>query len=375
MKFIHIADVHLGMQPDKGKKWSQERAREIWESFAAIIDIVEAEQPDLLLIAGDLFHDNPKASELKEVNALFKRIDPVRVVLIAGNHDYLRPGSRLDGFTWNENVAFIRSPELQSIYFDDIDTAVYGFSYNRRNIHESLTDMLQSVNGAFEKGPGHKKPGASETEAGNKTTDGMKAGACNILIAHGGEAGNVPVDFKRLSRAGFDYVAMGHIHKPGQMAKNIWYPGSLEPLDKNETGEHGYILGELSASGCEVRFVPIASRSYVHAALEVDRTTTKMSLKNMLAGYMQQHGRENLYCFELRGFREPDISFWEDASEYQGNVVEIMDFTEPDYDFEQLERENADNVIGMFIREILRSDRPDEIKRRALYCGLRELMK
>ena len=33
MRFIHIADVHLGATPDKGFPWSYDRGREIWESF------------------------------------------------------------------------------------------------------------------------------------------------------------------------------------------------------------------------------------------------------------------------------------------------------------------------------------------------------
>ena len=37
MRFIHIADVHLGMQPDAGFPWSEERGEAIWESFRRII--------------------------------------------------------------------------------------------------------------------------------------------------------------------------------------------------------------------------------------------------------------------------------------------------------------------------------------------------
>lgn len=347
MKFIHIADVHLGMQPDKGKKWSQEREREIWESFAAIIDIVAAEKPDLLLIAGDLFHENPKVHELKEVNAFFSKLADTRVVLIAGNHDYLRTGSKFDTFEWNANVTFIRSSEVEGVYFDDIKTSVYGFSFNRRCIKEEILKEVQAGEGA----------------------------EYNILLAHGGETGNVPMDFKKLARAGFDYVALGHIHKPGQVAPNIWYSGSLEPLDRNETGEHGYILGEITSAGCAVRFVPIAVKNYIHAVLEVDGTTTNLSLREKIAEYEKQQGEENIYCFDIKGFRDPEVTFEAEAANYPGNVAEIRDFSEPDYDFERLEQENADNVIGMFIREIQNSDKPEEIKRRALYCGLSELLK
>ena len=41
MRFIHVSDVHLGMIPDKGKPWSDVRAKEIEETFDRILDIAE----------------------------------------------------------------------------------------------------------------------------------------------------------------------------------------------------------------------------------------------------------------------------------------------------------------------------------------------
>ena len=65
MRFIHIADVHLGMQPDAGFPWSEERGEAIWESFRRIIRLAGREKTDFLLIAGDLFQRQPLLRELK----------------------------------------------------------------------------------------------------------------------------------------------------------------------------------------------------------------------------------------------------------------------------------------------------------------------
>ena len=59
MRFIHIADLHLGMEPDKDCSWSKMRGRELWDAFSNIIEICRKEKTDLLLIAGDLFHKQP----------------------------------------------------------------------------------------------------------------------------------------------------------------------------------------------------------------------------------------------------------------------------------------------------------------------------
>ncbi len=52
MKFIHIADLHLGAKPDAGNAYSQNREQELWDSFRDIITICNQKKTDLLLIAG-----------------------------------------------------------------------------------------------------------------------------------------------------------------------------------------------------------------------------------------------------------------------------------------------------------------------------------
>ena len=102
MKFIHIADVHLGVHPDAGTAYTEKRPKEIWDTFERIIGICQKEQTDLLLIAGDLFHRQPLLRELKEVNYLFSALTHTKVVLIAGNHDYIRRDSYYPTFPWSE---------------------------------------------------------------------------------------------------------------------------------------------------------------------------------------------------------------------------------------------------------------------------------
>ena len=75
MKFIHIADLHLGAEPDAGRAYSQNRSQELWETLQSVLEVCEEEQTDLLLIAGDIFHGQPLRRELKELNYYFCRAD------------------------------------------------------------------------------------------------------------------------------------------------------------------------------------------------------------------------------------------------------------------------------------------------------------
>ena len=87
MKFLHMADVHLGCEPDGRSEWAQERKRELWETFRDSIADAERRRAELVLIAGDLFHRTPELSQLREVNYLLGSHPGICFALIAGNHD------------------------------------------------------------------------------------------------------------------------------------------------------------------------------------------------------------------------------------------------------------------------------------------------
>ena len=68
IKFIHTADTHWGMTPAGVKPWGKKREQAIRLTFQGIIEDARDFRADLLLISGDLFHRQPLARDLKEVN-------------------------------------------------------------------------------------------------------------------------------------------------------------------------------------------------------------------------------------------------------------------------------------------------------------------
>lgn len=346
MRFIHIADIHLGAVPDAGYPWSDKRRTEIWDSFKRIIRTAQKEQIDFLLIAGDLFHRQPLLRELKEVNYLFSTLTDTRVVFILGNHDYLKKDSFYRGFQWNDNVICLEDQECQRIHFTDLGTTIYGFSYHSREITQALYDEI-----------------IPEEE-----------GVCTILLAHGGDEKHIPINKKQLSQAGFDYIALGHIHKPQILLPNqMAYSGALEPLDRNETGEHGYILGDYSQGKMRIQFVPSAAREYIHLEIKTDEYQTDYSLCERISQGIQQHGTRHIYKLILSGYRDPDIQYDLKSYEKLGNVVEIEDLTRPAFDFEKLKRKYQNNVIGRYISR-LNTQSEDEVQNKALYYGVQAML-
>lgn len=348
MKLIHMADMHLAAVPERGSDLGKLRERELWQTFCDIIDLCEEEQTDLLLIAGDLFHRAPLVKELKEVDYRFRTLSHTRVVMIAGNHDYIGVNSHYRDFAWSENVTFLNDCNMQNVYFEDLNTRVYGFSYHERDVRTPLQEDLRPIS----------------------------AEEIAVLMVHGGEPDKVPFQSKKLERAGFDYVALGHIHMPHFVFERAYYAGSPEPLDKNEIGEHGIMKAELTAHGAiwSHEMVPIAKRKYIILEQEITPEMTNGEIRDLLAGEISMQGADNMYRIRLTGCRAPEMVIDTELLRSLGYVVEVTDETIPDYDFEELARENSENVLGMFIRDILKQEASDEVKDRALNYGVEALL-
>ena len=232
MKFFHIADVHLGATPDKGFPWSYDRGREIWESFQNVIRQAGRENVGLFLIAGDLFHRQPLLKELKEVNALFASIPNTKIVLIAGNHDYIKENSFYKKISWAKNVFWLSKEKLSYVDLADLGVRVYGFSYHSREILEARYNQMQ-------------------------ISSPMPV---NILLAHGGDESHIPISGDTFRYTPFDYVALGHIHSPQQVGREtIRYCGTPLKYSFSEAGQQKSVTVVIlrEKGNIQIRTVPL----------------------------------------------------------------------------------------------------------------------
>lgn len=345
MRFIHTADNHLGATPDSGMPWGKERAQALWNTFRRIIAAAGSEQADLLLIAGDLFHSQPLQRECKEVNYLFSTIPDTRIVIIAGNHDYIHGSSPYQTYAWEKNVTVLSSETMDSVYFPELNTEVHGFSYHRREIREALYDDVKAP----------------------------RDGRFHILLAHGGDDSHVPIHMNRLAESGFNYIALGHIHQPRISDKApIAYSGSPEPMDKTDMGKRGYIVGNLTDEGCRCRWCPSASCGYHMLTITVNRTTTSSQIADVLRQKLKNDDKA-IYRITLTGPRDPGVHFDPDVIRQAGRIVDVTDDTKPDFDLEKLQVEHAHDLISYYI-QALTGPETTSLEQKALYYGLRALL-
>lgn len=347
MRFIHTGDIHLGATPEIKREWAQNRGDEIWNALERLIKKIKINPVDMLIISGDLFHRQPLLRELKEVDYLFSTIPETKVVLCAGNHDAIKKGSFYEDFKWNENVIFLGDKNIESVEIPELNTCVYGLSYHQTEIKDAMYDHVIVNN----------------TEM------------INILVAHGGDEKHIPINKKKVAMSGFDYVAMGHIHKPEIDEKmKMAYCGSLEPIDMNDIGDRGYIYGEITKNNLELEFVPFAKRVYKELEFTVTPNATNMEIRHKLVDLIDMQGKDNMYKIILDGYRDPDLNI--DISEIEGigNVVSVADNTVPDYDFEELYDDNKDNILGMYIKRFLDKESLSTLQKKTLYYGTKALL-
>lgn len=355
MKLIHTGDIHLGCTPDAGTDWSRARSRDIWRTFEDIIKAAESEGAKLLLICGDLFHRQPLLKELNEADSIFSLAVNTQIVITAGNHDYMIPGSAYYGFKWNDNVHFLKSENFEQLELPELNTVIHGFSYHGTGPDAGLNGTLETL----------KCPDDGKT---------------HILMLHGGDTDHLPLDFNRLKNSGFDYIALGHIHKPQIFDDSpMAYCGSPEPLDKTERGSHGYMLVTLSKNmPANIKFVPAAHSVYTGCRINVTPDSTISSLRNTISRVISEKGCGNIYSFTLAGRRSFNTCF--ELSDFSdlGRIIEIKDETIPDYDFQALRVKHSGDLIDKFIRTMLGDNRDAEslsdTQRSALYYGLNALL-
>ena len=345
MLIIHTADLHLGASPDAGEKWGKNRKQELWDSFEKLMEAVKIQKADLLLIAGDLFHRPPLLRELREVNDCFASLGKTKVVLMAGNHDYIGDNSFYKDFSWAENVYFFESDKITSVRFPELRVEVYGMSYHTKEIRERLYDDVRPEDNGY----------------------------YHILLGHGGDEKHIPYTKEKLANNGFDYVAFGHVHKPGMMIPGRGVmAGSLEPTDHTCLGTHGFVRVEAAEGINHITLVPFAKREYCTLELKLTTEDTMGSIYRTLCEKVTEKGLHNIYDVIIKGVRHASLEIMEEKLKSAGNIRIIRDETEKFFDYDVL----SDSYQGRLLQKYIDSFAgcQEEVEKKALAYGTEAIL-
>jgi len=224
LRLVHLADLHLGYRQYQRltPRGINQREADVALSFTRAIDKIIELAPEVVLIAGDVFHQvRPTNTAILHAYLQFARLRAAlprtEVVMIAGNHD--TPRSAETGCILRLFVPLgvhVVEAEPRALEFPELDLSVLAVADNQ-----------------------HPRPKLAPT--GTRRW--------NVLLLHGEVEGmlgpfaathematqEIPQEDLHTSR--WDYIALGHYHVYRRMAPNQFYSGSLDYTSTNSWGE------------------------------------------------------------------------------------------------------------------------------------------
>ncbi|EDO0727132.1 TPA: exonuclease SbcCD subunit D [Listeria monocytogenes] len=243
IQFLHMADLHLdspfiGLSTLPQPLFSAIQ-ESTFQSLERITTVAIKEAVDFVLIAGDIYDSEDQSVRAQaRFSKEMKRLEVanIPVFMIHGNHDFIE--KHKEKLTLSSNVhVFSEQVEVMSHKTaTGVSVNIYGFSYNERHIRSSRVDK-------------YKIQGNADF---------------HIALLHGSEVSSseehdvyAPFRVQEISKKGFDYWALGHIHKRQLLAESpsIYYPGNIQGRNRKESGEKGASIITLSEASTTIDFI------------------------------------------------------------------------------------------------------------------------
>lgn len=264
MIFLHTSDWHLGAMGGERDLWDDQKY-----FIDAICGIVREKRVDAVLLAGDVYDRSvPAASAIGLYDYAMNRLCGelgVKVLTIAGNHDSAERLASCAGLLDKAGLYLQGAAQREPRVVDFADSQVFFLPWMTEEKIKSLypeeRDGITDLTEAYRVAVNHMRekfiPGkrhlllshAFITNAETSTSD---------RAAEIGFATQVPASVFE----GFDYVALGHIHKPQQVNSYIRYSGSpmAYSFGKEERQEKSVTLIDTAAMTQEVVPLPLLHR-------------------------------------------------------------------------------------------------------------------
>lgn len=267
MRFFHLSDLHLGI-----KLYEHDLLKDQKAILDEIVALTRQYQPDAVVFAGDIYDRSVPPVEAVALfddfmTQLRAALPNGEIMLISGNHD---SAQRLDVFRSelsDRGIHMIGNPPMQK--GETIERVTLTDDFGAVNFYLLpfvRPGMLRNVVDTKENGDNLSYP---EAFSRLLALSPLNPDERNVLVSHqfflpdGGDAANIEraenevkqvgnVDAISASLiAGFDYAALGHIHKPMKVgSETLRYCGTPMPYSLSEENQQkGILMVEMGAKG------------------------------------------------------------------------------------------------------------------------------
>ena len=346
MKFIHMADAHLGSKMEAklpGEKAKIRRA-EIRATFLKSVEYAYKTGAQVYVIAGDLFDmDKPLKKDKEFFYDTVKRFPSIDFLYLRGNHDDALDGENLPNLkTFSKEWTYYR---YGKVVFAGIELS----GENSLSLYSSLRLAEDDI---------------------------------NVVIMHGDiseGAGEDKIKLPLLKDKNIDYLALGHIHSVnfGRIdERGVYaYPGCLEGRGFDETGAKGFILVDTEDGKINAGFVENSVRKTDEFTVDISAANDVYEAYRIVKSNINAQ-KSDLLRIVLKG----EISF--DGEGLKGEIerllsgeyyfVSVKDDTLRKFDAEKIAGDNS--LKGEFIRLVLADETIDgEKKQKVISVGLKAL--
>lgn len=271
MRFIHLADLHIGKKVNEFSMLKDQRY-----VLEQVLDTVEQTKLDGVILAGDIYDKAvPPAEAVRLLDWFLTELSERRqpVYMVSGNHD---SGERL---AFGADLLKQSRIYVSALYDGTLEPVVLEDDYGKLNLY--LLPFVKPVH--------VRRSLCQQEEAGAELEEiqtyqqavetvlkhaDIHASERNVLVAHQLVTGASRCDSEDLSVGGldnvdaslfkdFDYVALGHIHGPQSMTRDsIRYAGTLLKYSFSECEhEKSITLVEVKEKGnVSVETIPVVPR-------------------------------------------------------------------------------------------------------------------
>jgi DNA repair protein SbcD/Mre11 len=365
VRILHCADLHLdrsfaglSVAPSEAAK----RREELRAALRRIVDLALQLDVDAVTVGGDLYeHERAGPDTGNFIAGEFARLAPKRVLIAPGNHDPYVPDSLYWRLDWPPNVHIFQTMSWEPVELPDT-VALWGAGHRGPAIRDNLLAAL-SVD--------------------RSRTNIALLHASDISAVPEGKPAHCPFTGEDIERSGLDFALLGHYHElrlRPQESPRYAYPGSPEPLDFSEAGDHYVLLLTADHQGvsCEPR--KVNEVIYQATAIDITGMSTSEAIRKAVCSLADDEAAASaIMRVTLTGQPESDLdldlnALLQSTHDRFRYLDPIIDKTDTPFDLEQIEEETT--TRGAFVRMLQEqvaaapsADLPT--LQNALYYGLR----
>ncbi len=352
MRFVHVADVHIG-------SWRDPKLKELSVlAFKESINYAIQKKADFYLISGDLFNTAlPSIDHVKDVVRELKKLknENIRVYFIAGSHDYSPSGkTMLDvieeaGLGINVMKGKIKDEKINLEFTTDKETGtkLVGINGLRGMLDRHTYETMNKEELEEEKGFKIFLFHTSLDELKPKNLEMMQSYSANMLPKN------------------FDYYAGGHVHITEQKNiegyQNLVYPGPLFPanfaeLEKLKQGSFYYYEDK------KIQKIPLTIKETIIDEVNADQKTPQQIIQEIEQLFAFKDVKDKIILIRIKGqlkeggAKDIDLNPLIKKLQQKGayyTMKSTTQITSPEMAQEEITKENTEEeIIKEYINQI-----------------------